>query len=113
LEKGSFIVKDGNIGTLDFYLDNTMPVNVFSIYDENRQYDFTFKDTGDIRKYLSDILDEILEERIAPINLEQNLEEDIEFRMDKDLPQSEFVEKHKQMREEMAKMNINPYKNKY
>jgi len=113
LEKGSYIVKDGNIGTLNFYLDNTLPIDKFSIYDEDKQYDFTFKDTGDVRSYLSDILDKILDEQIIPINLDQNLEEDIEFRMDKDLPQNEFVEKHKQMREDMAKMNINPYKNKY
>jgi len=41
-----------------------------------------------------------------------NLEEDIEFSMDKNLPQHEFTEKHRQMREDMAKMDINPYKNK-
>lgn len=110
LEKGNYLVKDGNIGTLNFYLDNSIPIDNFSIYDEDKQYDFTYRTTGDTRSYLSNILDDILEERIQPINLDQNMEEDIEFRMDKNLPQREFVEKHRQMREDMAKMDINPYK---
>jgi hypothetical protein len=113
LEKGNYIVKSGNIGSLSFYTDNSMLGDRFAIYDEDREYEFIYKETSDVRSYLSDILDKILEELIEPVNLSMNLEEDIEFRMDKDLPQSEFIEKHREMREKMAKMDVNPYKNKY
>lgn len=113
LEKDTYIVKAGNIGSLDFYVDNIMPSDKFVIYDENKEYEFTYKDTGDVRQYLSDILDKILEEQIDPVELEQNLSEDIEFRMDKHLPQSEFIDEYLKMKNDMAKMDINPYKNKY
>ena len=112
LEKNTYIVKSGYIGSLVFYTDNRLANDKFAIYDEDKEYDFTFKETGDVRAYLSDVLDQILEEKIEPVNLDTNLEEDIEFRMDKDLPQSEFMKKHKEMREQMEKMDINPYKNK-
>ena len=112
LEKKTYIVKSGNIGSLDFYLDNSMMGDKFTIYDEDREYDFTYKETGDVRTYLSDILDQILEGKLEPITLSMNMEEDIEFRMDKDLPQMEFADRHREMREEMAKMDVNPYKNK-
>jgi hypothetical protein len=112
LEKNTYIVKAGNIGTLIFYLDNTMGNDKFAIYDEDKEYSFNYKETGDIRTFLSNLLDQILEEKIEPVNLSMNLEEDIEFRMDKNLPQSEFTQKHREMREEMQKMDINPYKNK-
>lgn len=113
IEKDSYIVKSGNIGSLDFYLDNNMSGDKFAIYDEDKEYSFNYKETGDARSYLSDILDKILNEEIEPVNLDTNLEEDIEFRMDKDLPQAEFTERYLKMKEEMANMNINPYKNKY
>jgi hypothetical protein len=114
LEKGNYIVKAGNIGSLVFYIDNSMMGNKFSIYDEDGQFDFDYKETGNVRQYLSDILDKILSGELEPTNiLTQNLEEDIEFRMDKNLPQHEFMAKHKEMKEEMAKMDVNPYKNKY
>ena len=113
LEKENYIVKAGNIGTLKFFVDNSIPGDKFAIYDEDREYEFTYENTNDVRAYLSSILDKILNEEIEPVNLSMNLEEDIEFRMDKNLPQNEFVEKHREMREEMAKMNVNPYKNKY
>ena len=110
LEKGNFIVKAGNIGTLNFYLDNSLNNEEFFIYDEDREYKFTYNNSGDVRIYLSDILDKILNEELVPVNLSMNLEENIEFSMDKNLPQSEFVQKHMEMREEMAKMGVNPYK---
>lgn len=110
LEKGTYIVKSGSIGSLSFYIDNMLSGDKFMIYDEDKEYEFTYKETGDVRSYISNILDKILEGEIEPVNLSMNLEEDIEFRMDKNLPQSEFVDRHKQMVEEMAKMNVNPYK---
>lgn len=112
LEKGRYIVKSGNIGSLNFYTDNNISGEKFAIYDENKEYEFIYKEIGDVRKYLSEILDDILEGKIEPVNLNMNLEEDIEFRMDKNLSQSEFVNKHKEMLNEMSKMDINPYKNK-
>lgn len=110
IEMGTYIVKAGNIGSLSFYVDNSMPGDKFAIYDEDKEYEFIYKDTSDVRGYLSDILDKILNEEIEPVNLSMNLEEDLEFKMDKNLPQSEFVDKHKQMVDDMLKMNINPYK---
>ena len=110
LEKGNFIVKAGSIGTLSFYLDNSLNNEEFSIYDEDREYTFNYKGTGDVRAFLSDLLDKILNDELTPVNLSMNLEEDIEFSMDKNLPQSEFIQKHMEMREDMAKMGVNPYK---
>ena len=113
LEKGNFIVKSGSIGTLIFYLDNSLNNEEFFIYDEDREYRFIYNNSGDVREYLSSILDKILNDELEPINLSMNLDEEIEFSMDKNLPQSEFIQKHAEMREEMAKMDVNPYKNKY
>jgi len=113
LEKGCYIVRFGNIGSLAFYIDNTMAGDIFAIFDEDKQYSFKYKETGDVRSYLSGILDKILEGELEPEQLSMNMEEKIEFRMDKNVPQAEFIEKHKAMREEMAKMNVDPYKNKY
>lgn len=112
IEKGSYILKSGNIGSLSFYVDNTMSNDKFAIYDEDGEFEFTYKETGDIRGYLSDLLDKILNGELEPNNLSMNLEEELEFRMDKNLPQSEFVDRHKKMVEDMAKMGVNPYKNK-
>lgn len=110
LEKLTYIVKAGNIGSLAFYVDNNMSGDKFAIYDEDREYEFTYKDSNDVRGYISNILDKILNEEIEPVNLSMNLEEDIEFRMDKDLPQMEFADKHREMMENMMKMDVNPYK---
>ena len=112
IEKGTYIVKAGNIGSLSFYVDNMMSGDKFAIYDEDGEFEFIYKDTSDVRGYLSDLLDKILNEELVPNNLSMNLEEELEFRMDKNLPQSEFVDKHRQMIEDMAKMDVNPYKNK-
>lgn len=103
---GNYLVKSGNIGSLNFYMDNTVGYDNFLIYDKDKEYKFQFKDTGDVRSYLSDILDSILNEEISPNNLEMNMEEEIEFKIDKNLPQREFLEKQREMNEEMAKMNI-------
>jgi len=108
IEKERFIVKAGYIGSLDFYMDNLMPPNNFSIYDEDREYNFEYKDTPDVRSYLSDILDKILNEQIEPVNLAQNMEEEIEFKMDKNLPQQEFIDKYNELRERMNKMGVDP-----
>jgi hypothetical protein len=103
---GNYLVKSGNIGSLNFYMDNSVGYNNFLIYDKDKEYKFDFKDTGDIRSYLSDILDKILNNELTPTNLEMNMEEEIEFRLDKNLPQREFLEKQKEMQEEMARMKI-------
>ncbi len=110
LEKLTYIVKAGDIGSLAFYIDNSMSGDRFAVYDEDREYVFTYRDSNDVRGYISDILDKILNEEIEPVNLSMNLEEDIEFRMDKDLPQAEFTDKHREMVEKMMKMDVNPYK---
>jgi hypothetical protein len=112
LEKQNYIVKSGNIGTLLFYTDNSLLNNKFSIYDEDKEYSFDYKETGDVRTYLSDLLDKILEGELEPINLSMNMEEDIEFRLDKNLSQAEFAQKNKELKESMSKMDINPYKKK-
>lgn len=113
VEKQNYIVKSGNIGSLYFYTDNGLPNNIFSIYDENKEYRFEYQETGDVRSYLSNILDQILEEKIEPINLSMNMEEDIEFKLDKHLSQAEFAQKNREMKEEMSKMGINPYEQRH
>jgi hypothetical protein len=103
---GNYLVKSGNIGSLSFYMDNTVGYNNFLIYDKDKEYKFEYKETEDVRSYLSDILDGILNGKIKPNNLEMDMEEEIEFRIDKNLPQKDFLEKQREMNEEMAKMNI-------
>ncbi len=107
IEKGVFIMKTGNIGTLKFYLDLSLNSGQFIIYDENKEYEFNYTDTGDDRSYLSKILDQILENEIEPKNLDNNIEEEIKFELDKNLTQAEFIEKRQELKERMAKMNVN------
>lgn len=106
LQTGNFINKSGNIGSLTFYTDNNMSYNEFKIYDRDNEYKFNYNETSDIRSYLSDVLDKILEETINPIKLDQNMEEKIEFELDKNLSQREFVKKHKEMMDDMEKMGV-------
>jgi len=106
LKNDYYIVKSGNIGSLSFYIDNGMGNNEFRIYDQDKEYKFIYNDKIEIRTYLSDILDKILNEEIEPIKLDMNMEENIEFKLDKNLSQREFVEKRKELSEDMDKMGI-------
>jgi len=106
LEKGVYLSKAGNIGSLVFYTDSSMRNNQFSIYDENKEYQFTYKDTSNPREFLSNILDKILEQKVDGVELNTSLSQDIEFKVDKNLPQVEFIEEYIKMRKKMEEMNI-------
>ena len=102
----SYLIKSGNIGSLDFYTDNSIGYDSFKIYEEDKEYVFEYKGASNIREYLSDILDKILSGEMAPNNLEMNMEEEMKFNFDKNLPQGEFLQKRNEMEEEMAKMGV-------
>jgi len=106
IKTNNYIVKSGNIGSLSFYTDNTMGYDEFKIYDKDNEYTFRYNEFGDIRNYLSSTLDKILDEEINPVKLDMNMEEKIEFELDKNLPQNEFVNKRKELEENMNKMGI-------
>lgn len=107
LKNGVYISKSGNIGSLSFYTDNNITYNDFIIYDQDKEYRYNCPNNiSDIRNYLSEILDKILEGTAEAKELEMNMEADIEFKLDKNLPQSEFVEEHKKMMQEMEKMGV-------
>lgn len=103
---GVYALKSGNIGSLNFYLDNTMGYDDFRIYDQDKEYRFTFTTAENIREYLSDTLDKVLNGEVQPFNLEMNMNDKIEFKLDKNLPQTEFLQKQREMEIEMAKLNI-------
>lgn len=110
LEKNTFISKFGNIGTLLFYVDNSINGDDFFIYDEDKEYKIQYKESNNVRDFLSNILDKILSEELEPTNIVSNMEEEIVFEIDKNLPQGEFLDKLKEMKEKMSRMDINPYK---
>jgi len=107
---GMYIVKTGCIGSLDFYTDNNIGFNDFKIYDQDKEYSFTYKGSDNIRQCLSDILDDVLSGKIEPNNLDMNMNDKIEFKLDKNLPQNEFLDKQKEMEMEMSKMDIRLHK---
>lgn len=104
---GSYLIKSGCIGSLDFYTDNRLGENEFIIYDQDKEYKFTYDGRSEIRSYLSDKLDKILSEEAQAKELEMNMEEKIEFKLDKNLSQTEFLQKQKEMESEMARFNVN------
>lgn len=107
LQKGNYISKTGSIGSLSFYTDNTLSYNSFIIYDQDKEYEYECPNNiVDIRNYLSNILDKILEGESEHNKLDMNMEENIEFKLDKNLPQSEFVEEHRKMMIDMEKMGV-------
>lgn len=106
LEKNVFISKTGNIGTLSFYTDYSMKSDQFAIYDQNKEYNFTYQETNNVREFLSDILNRIIEEEIVGVELETNLEENIEIKIDKNLPQTEFIEEYLKMKAKMDELGI-------
>jgi len=108
LEKDVFLSKSGNIGTLTFYTDPSMKNDQFAIYDQNTEYNYTYKETNDIREFLSEILNKIIGEEAQGIDLKVNLEENIEMSIDKNLPQIEFMEQYIKMRKRMEEMDIKP-----
>jgi hypothetical protein len=107
LEKDVYLSKTGNIGTLSFYTDSSMKNDQFAIYDQNKEYNFTFKETGNVREFLSSILDQILGEEAKGVELGINLSENIELSIDKNLPQTEFMEEYIKMRKKMDELGIN------
>lgn len=106
LEKDVFLSKTGNIGTLSFYTDPSMMNDQFAIYDQNKEYNFTFKETGNVREFLSSVLDQVLGEENKGIELGVNLSENIEMSIDKNLPQIEFMEEYMKMRKKMDDLGI-------
>ncbi len=106
MEKGVYLSKTGCIGTLLFYIDASMRNDEFIIYDQNKEYSFTYKDSINVREYLSNILDKILNNEIKPVELDVDLDEKMEFSVDKNLPQTEFIEKYLKMQQEMINMDI-------
>lgn len=103
-EKGRYIVKSGNIGTLGFYTDNLIQGYDYYIYDKNKEYKFTYVDNGDIREYLSGILDKVLNEDIEPNVLDVNMEDKIEYKLDKNLPKDKFIEEYMKINKKLGKV---------
>jgi hypothetical protein len=106
MEKGVYLSKTGYIGTLLFYIDASMRNDEFIIYDQNKEYPFTYKDNQNVREYLSSVLDKILSNEIQPVELGINYDEKMEFSIDKNLPQTEFIEEYLKMQQKMANMDI-------
>ena len=107
MEYDNYIMKMGSVGTLGFYVDNTFGFNQFRIFDGAKIYEFQYSDTKeDIRTYLSNILDGIFEEEINPIEVGRDMEEEIYFTIDKNLPQAEFIKQYNEMKKKMDEMNI-------
>ena len=96
----------GSVGTLGFYVDQHLSNDVFKIFEDDKVYEYTYKNVKDIRSYLNEILDSIFEKEAQPVKLENNMEKSIEFTLDKNLSQDEFLQQWKDMRQKMQDMNI-------
>jgi len=108
IEYGDYITKMGKVGTLGFYVDNNYKPNEFKIFDETRIYEFIYENNSeDIRSYLSNLIEKILDKEIEPIETDINIEENIEFSIDKNLPQAEYLKQLKEMKQKMSDMNMN------
>lgn len=103
----------GHIGTLSFYVDNQYKPMQFKIFDEDKTYEFVYNDENqlDIRSYLSRTLNSIFDNEVNPIQLDRNMEENIVFQIDKNLPAGEFLKQYNEMKRRMDEMGVNLKKN--
>lgn len=113
LEYETYISKMGHIGTLSFYVDNQYKPMQFKIFDEDKTYEFVYNDENqlDIRSYLSRTLNSIFDNEVNPIQLDRNMEENIVFQIDKNLPAGEFLKQYNEMKRRMDEMGVNLKKN--
>jgi hypothetical protein len=74
---GRYINRYGRIGTLLFYVDNNLNNDIFIIND-NILYKTEYDNNSNIRDYLSNILEKVINNKIEPYK-------EIEFKKDKNL----------------------------
>lgn len=99
---GKFIMKYGEIGSLKFYEDNSIPINEFHIYDKEKIYEIC-ANSDDLKKDPSNYLTEVIqmiengeneqkeEENKIKNVIYTNMPEDL-MRPDMNLPKDQYIE---------------------
>lgn len=103
-EKNRFITKTGSIGTLGFYIDNSIIGNKYYIYDGNKEYEINYVENDDVREYLSNVIDKVLNGLIDPNIMNVNMEDKIEYKLDKNLPKDKFIDEYNKINKQLGKI---------
>jgi len=102
-----FVNKHGNIGSIGIYIDPSISNYEFKLFENDEEFSIPF-DPGieNVRQYLSNVIGEIESGRLTSKNVEVSTDGSIEFYVDPNLPQEEYMEEFLKQRQRMEDMNI-------
>ena len=102
-----FVNKHGNIGSIGIYIDPSIKNYEFKLFNNDEEFSIPF-DPGieNMRQYLSNIIGDIESGKLISKNVEVGMDGSIEFYVDPNLSQEEYMEEFLKQKRKMEELKI-------